>query len=109
MTPTLPPTDLVDLRLELFEPLRGQDFSLHAPGPQGPLTLPVVLTEAKALTHPGVGGRHGFSLIFTGPAQPRWPQGLYGLGHSGWSEAPELFIVPVAADAQGVHYQAVFN
>jgi hypothetical protein len=101
--------DLAALTCEHFAPLLGQAFTLGAARPEGEATLPLVLLEAKVLPHPPFNGRQGFALIFTGPGQPRWPQGTYRLGHGAWRTGLEIFIVPVAADAHAVSYQSIFN
>lgn len=54
-------------------------------------------------------GREGgsFRLEFTGPAQPYLPQAIYAFEAAG--ETPvEIFIVPVAAQAGALVYEAVF-
>lgn len=54
-------------------------------------------------------GREGgsFRLEFTGPAQPHLPQAIYAFEAAG--EPPiEIFIVPVAAQAAALIYEAVF-
>jgi hypothetical protein len=68
-----------------------------------------MLEEARPLEQPPFNGRQGFSLVFVGPPTPRWPQGLYAVAHASWTHPLDLFIVPVAADAQGARYQAIFN
>jgi hypothetical protein len=101
--------DLAALSCEHFAPLLGQAFTLSVLPPEGEAVLLVALVEAKVLPHPPFNGRQGFALIFTGPAQPRWPQGTYRLSHGAWHTGFDVFIVPVAADAQGVSYQSIFN
>jgi hypothetical protein len=50
-----------------------------------------------------------FSLLFKGPAQPVLPQSTYRLKHDGEDRLLDVFLVPVSADATGVHYEAVFS
>ena len=92
-----------DLVLEDFQPLVGQSFALHlADG-----TLGLVLEEARAHgDEPYIrGGRIPFSLTFRGPL--RLPQAIYRLEHAAFGPL-DIFIVPIAADAAGVRYEAVF-
>src|SRR5690348_14786239 len=76
----------------------------------------LVLIEATDLTAgPDAAGRAGavprgesFSLLFRGPSDRPLPQATYSFEHA--TIGPfELFIVPVAADADGIQYEAVFN
>jgi hypothetical protein len=53
------------------------------------------------------GRRMPFRLLFRGPTEPTLPQRIYGLEH-GTVGRLEIFIVPVARDEQGVHYEAIF-
>jgi hypothetical protein len=103
------PLDIAALTCEHFVPLVGQAFTMTAALAAGEVSLPTVLMEAKVSPHPPFNGRQGFALTFTGPAQPVWPQGTYSLTHGAWDQGLDIFIVPVAADAQCVSYQAIFN
>jgi hypothetical protein len=49
-----------------------------------------------------------FSVVFYGPDQRFLPQRTYRLKHEDLGEL-EIFLVPVARDAAGYQYQAVFN
>lgn len=49
-----------------------------------------------------------FVLLFHGPAQYFLPQGIHKLNHPTLGEI-DLFLVPVAQDAEGFQYEAVFN
>lgn len=49
----------------------------------------------------------GFSLLFKGPRETALPQATYRFTGNG--EVHDIFIVPVAADATGLLYEAVFN
>ncbi len=95
-----------DWSLERFAPLRGERFALAADA-AGPAPLSAELVEVHALPQPGFNGRQPFSLLFVGPPAPLLPQRTYRLIHARLPEL-ELFLVPVAADAAGVRYQAVF-
>ena len=49
-----------------------------------------------------------FSLLFRGPAEPVIAQQTVTLAHSTLGEQA-IFVTPIAGDADGVTYQAVFN
>ena len=69
---------------------------------------PVVLELVEIRTiasSPRAGG--GFSLLFKGPRETALPQAMYRFTGSGIAD--DIFIVPVAADAAGRFYEAVFN
>jgi hypothetical protein len=94
------------LTFEDFEPLIDQDFELTFNGE--PFIFK--LTEAKLSRHaaPDPSARAAFSLIFLCADTRILPQMIYTmrnehLGHR------EIFCVPVAAGADGVRYEAVFN
>lgn len=71
------------------------------------LTLTLVeATELKASSRPDI--RAAFSLMFRGPASPMLPQSTYEFAHPSLGPIT-IFIVPVGADANSVHYQAIFN
>lgn len=48
-----------------------------------------------------------FRLAFRGPRDPVYPQAIYGLEAPGF--AGEIFLVPIAQDAAGTLYEAIFN
>lgn len=52
--------------------------------------------------------RQPFSLTFVGPGELILPQSIYLLRHATLGDL-EIFIVPIAKDESGVHYQAVFS
>ncbi|MER9553474.1 hypothetical protein [Mesorhizobium sp. M0322] len=81
---------------------QGQTFTVEAGGRQIPLELSAVKPIAAS---PRPGG--GFSLLFKGPREIALPQATYLF--TGESGSHEIFIVPVAADATGRLYEAVFN
>lgn len=53
-------------------------------------------------------GMERFSVFFTGPKDLRLPQGTYQLEHPAMGTF-DIFLVPIAEDAQGLRYEAVFN
>lgn len=90
--------------LARFEPLVGSRFLLRLDDAG---SLPACLVQAR----PGCGGGDGrqpFSLTFEAPAEPALPQRIYRLEHP-QLEAMDLFLVPVARTATGLHYEAVFG
>jgi hypothetical protein len=92
------------LSLADFSDYNQHPFPVSAGGARITLTLTQV-TEVKG----GIpGGRKPFSLIFRGPAQPLLPQAMYDFEHPLHGVTP-IFIVPLAADADGVTYEAVFS
>ena len=49
----------------------------------------------------------GFRLEFVGPEAPLLPQAIYKLSDGG--ESRDIFIVPIAREAGGIRYEAIFN
>lgn len=113
---------------EQFAPLRGQRFVVCADDAHGAPLLSAELIEVQSLPQPAFNGRPPFSLLFCGPQTPVLPQSIYRLAlqdgpaaelSCSATDAPEgapprlppidIFLVPVAADAAGVRYQAIFS
>ena len=85
-------------------------FSAHCPSPfsvsaSAPVSL--TLTEAQALDAESPDQRR-FSLIFAGPHAPALAQATYTLEHTVLGSLA-IFLVPIARDADGMRYQAIFN
>ncbi|MGE5466645.1 MAG: DUF6916 family protein [Ignavibacteria bacterium] len=95
-------SDLISLTHQDFLPLLGERFDLALADGVMPLRLVEVTPPARI-----PGGRDQFSLIFKSGEQRAVPQGTYALDHA-HAGGLALFIVPVARDADGVSYQAVF-
>ncbi|HEY1128140.1 MAG TPA: hypothetical protein VGF12_01940 [Roseateles sp.] len=93
------------LTLACFEPLVGSEFSLRL---DDAAELPARLIEARAGLGAGAAGRQPFCLTFQAPADPALPQRIYRLEHP-QLDAMDLFLVPVARSAAGLHYEAVFG
>lgn len=91
--------------LASFQPLVGSRFTLRLDDASG---LAAQLVEAHGSHAGGPGGRPAFSLTFEAPAEPALAQRIYRIEHP--QLAPlDLFLVPVARVAGGLHYQAVFG
>jgi hypothetical protein len=77
-------------------------------GESEPKSFEIELVLAKASVLPsGIRDSQAFRLEFLGPQAPILPQACYRLEHA--NEADDIFIVPVANDAQGTTYEAIFN
>lgn len=75
-----------------------------APGAGGAVAL--TLRAFEPLTDSGRPGG-SFRLEFVGPSAPYLPQAIYSFVEDG-AEPIDIFIVPVAAEAGGLVYEAVF-
>lgn len=53
-------------------------------------------------------GQEQFSVIFRGPLEYFFPQGIYHIEHEKMGEL-DIFIVPIAKDQDSFRYEAVFN
>jgi hypothetical protein len=98
---------LGELQLSSFTPHLGDRFVLRPAFP-GAHALDLVLVEATALSHGEGRPRTPFSLVFRGPVQPVLEQGIQRLEHLELGNL-DLFLVPIARDAQGTRYEAVFT
>ena len=66
------------------------------------------LVEAEGTGERAAGlERDPFRLVFLGPADPVLPQRTYRLEHEGLGTL-EIFLVPIAQDARGTSYEAIF-
>jgi hypothetical protein len=99
------PRSLAGLALADFADCLGGRFRCEAGG----AALELELVSADALgAEPPAGRRQPFSLIFRGPRATALPQRIHRL------ESPrlgvlEIFLVPIAPDAGGRLYEAVFS
>ena len=98
--------DLAALTLATFEPLVGDAFAVGIE-PAGEEPIEFVLESATSAGD-WPGGRQPFSLIFRGPPEPLLSQAIYALQHAGLGTL-EIFVVPIARDAERVSYQAIFT
>jgi hypothetical protein len=96
-----------------FAPHVGDTFRVSLSPPD---TLPVTLVALNDLTMRALPAADGsapprgesFSLLFRGPRAPQLAQGLYEFFHDTIGTFA-IFIVPIAADAESVRYEAIFN
>lgn len=91
------------LSLADFAPYVGETFALET----GEARLALVLEEAKGAAGASVREHGAFTLLFRGPADPVLPQAIYRLDRE--AESHDIFLVPIARDAEGTRYEAVFN
>lgn len=94
------------LTLAQFEPEVGSTFTISFTDARFELEL----REAMALKYhdPKIHARPPFSLLFVCPDERVIEQGSYVIEHERLGML-EFFIVPINADADGVHYEAIFN
>jgi len=95
-----------------FQAHLERDFSLiDGAGATLPLTL-VQVAERPGAT-PSWAKRTSFTLLFRGPAEPVWPQGLYALAHPEAGRLEPLLVVPVTGvappDEAAQYYEIVFG
>ena len=79
----------------------GEEFTLGV----ARATLIAATQTGKA---PRAGGRVAFTLEFVAPGVQIFPQSIYRVGHDALGEL-DIFLVPVAQDENGVHYEDVFT
>ena len=90
---------------ETFEPLLNTTFRLQRPDGD-PLELELV--EVVGGEERGVRHSYSFSLIFRGTPDVYLQQRTYTLSRDPLGTF-DLFLVPVAREADGFRYEAVFN
>ena len=91
-----------DPSIEDFAGRVGETFSIDS----GEAGLALTLETAQPLPD-GVRAAGSFRLVFRGPAEPALPQAIYPFAYDG--EVFDIFIVPIARDADGMLYEAIFN
>jgi hypothetical protein len=96
---------LENVTKETFEPLKGQRFTL-TDGANPALDLELVGVGGNGLR--GAASREQFSLHFRGPLTPQLPQRIYRLAHDQLG-VMDIFLVPIARDAGGMTYEAIFS
>lgn len=95
----------------MLDKLTRKDFTSLEPGAilldhQGQ-RLAFSVVESRDL--PPISPREApFALVLEGPRDPHLPQGIYALVHPRHGRL-DLFIVPVARDAEHTRYEVIFN
>jgi hypothetical protein len=87
-----------ELTRQTFDPHVGSAFRAGA--------IELELVEVSSVGRAGDG--RSFALLFRGPSASPLGQGTVELEHVALGSVL-LFLVPVAADATGLQYEAVFN
>lgn len=80
----------------------NSEFAVMNDGSDIRLTL-VEVSERKHLS-----GHEQFSILFRGPTEETFGQGLFQLEHPSMGQF-DVFMVPIRADGNGIYYEAVFN
>lgn len=88
-----------------FESARNSSFTVSAEGAASP---DVQLALTALHTRPAPPGFEQFSLMFSGPAAPLLPQGIYCFKHEQLGELP-LFMVPVGKRSDGIQYEVCIS
>lgn len=52
--------------------------------------------------------REAYSLLFTGPMNPVFQQGIFTINHRGMGTL-DIFLVPIGPDSKGMRYEAIFT
>lgn len=92
----------VQLSHDFFSARIDAPFRVH-----GPVPTVLTLLSVKKLQG-GTAELPAFSLIFRGPLAPALEQQIHTLEEAD-ALAHAIFLVPVARDADGMRYQAIFN
>lgn len=82
-------------------------FRVRAKAPR-PVELELVEVKGWRSRAEEQQGMERFSVFFTGPADILMPQHTYTLEHEQMG-AFDIFLVPIAREADGFRYEAVFN
>jgi hypothetical protein len=88
---------------ELFEQALNSRFEMGIPG-IGRQSLELIAVSR----YPSSPAVVAFSVLFRGPLEQPFSQGTYSICHDRMGQA-DLFLVPVGREADGMHYEAVFN
>ncbi len=97
-----------NLALSAFEDHAGSVFKL-AVGADREIDLVLISAERMPTTGPVATPESGrpFSLLFRGPQEQPFGQGIHHLSHPEIGEIG-IFLVPMQPDAEGPLYEAVF-
>lgn len=88
-----------------FRPLVGTTFRIADP----PLEITLDSVAEVMESERAKLNRCPFSLYFSGPSSTFLPQKTYQLAHEAFSQALEIFIVPIGRTAERFEYEAVFT
>jgi hypothetical protein len=102
---------LDQLTIDTFQPHVGSSFWLHTTNETGNHKIELRLENALKVMESEAArlDRNPFSLYFRGPGSIYLEQKTYRLTHDAFPEGLEIFLVPVAKDAHGYTYEAVFT
>ena len=95
-----------------FTTYTGRSFEIHYGQSEA---ISVTLTNVREAPYVRVNvpnTRQGFSLLFQSSIRQYLPQGVYRLTEPDFNAAHgeiELFMVPLAPNAEGVQYEVIFN
>ena len=89
-----------------FSPLINKKFRIYFE-PSDPSIAELVEVDERDTPSDGE-RRQPFSIVFRGPGDKIWPQGMYKIENKSIGEL-ELFLVPIGPDNEGLCYEAVFN
>ena len=92
-----------------FENYSGQMFQARVGDYAGEWELMSVTPQPSSSSGAAEdAGARSFSLLFRAPANHRIPQGTYAILHPELGSL-DIFMVPIRADKNGFHLEAVFN
>ncbi|MBV9493872.1 MAG: hypothetical protein JOZ54_06475 [Acidobacteria bacterium] len=100
--------DLKELTYETMLPHVGSTFRIEF----ADRTLELELVRVDMLREKHTSkrlNRDSFALIFRGPNDVMLRQGTYPLDHAILGPKVPIFIVPLAREEEGVHYEAIFT
>lgn len=97
-----------DLSLALFASTESTDFRIAALTPEGAIAEEATLRLDELTPGASTPGFEQFSLLFTGPLQPLFPQGTYRFHHDALGER-FLFMVPIGQSDAGTQYQVCIS
>ena len=105
--------ELAEVGLEHFAGRVGERFLATPPtggvGERAGQTFELVEAAPLAAgTAPPGAFRAPFRLIFRGPREAFFSQGILALEHAELGRL-EIFLVPIGPDAQGMRYEAIFT
>jgi len=105
--------DLADLTIDIAKTLEGTEFEVTlGDGRAITMKLDAALSYQRKERRPTRGApvpkRESFTLYFRGPPEPLLPQAMYSFRGENVS-FENLFIVPIARDAEVAEYEAIFT